>query len=376
MASRKRRLPNDADTSALHKEWDEISCPICMDHPHNAVLIQCTSHSKGCRSFICDTSYRHSNCLDRFKKLVSVSVSDTNETTPTSLLPVNTNPTTQNHSYESTESDAIGYVELAGAPLGDGAPVTVTGDSDNTSSSRSNCNLKCPLCRGSVAGWEVVEEVRQYLNLKPRSCSQETCSFSGNYRELRRHARRAHPTARPSDVDPSRERAWRRLEHQREYGDIVSAIRSAMPGAVVFGDYAIENGDNSNNNSNSRLPGENRGERGTGEGGNNNNGHWWTAFFLFQMIGSMEPPPADRRSGGGGGRPRVPTRHRRRRLLWGESLLGLQDDEDDDESDDDNDNDMFGLNLGADNDEDRRPSENTRRRRRRLTRYRSDEDQS
>lgn len=257
-------------------------------------------------------------------------------------------------------------MELAGGPPGDVAPVT--GDSDNTSSSSSSCNLKCPLCRGGVAGWEVVEEVRQYLNLKSRSCSQETCSFSGNYRELRRHARRAHPTARPSDVDPSRERAWRRLEHQREYGDIVSAIRSAMPGAVVFGDYAIENGDGNN-----RVPGENR-ERGAGEGGNNN-GHWWTAFFLFQMIGSMEPPPADRR---GSGRVRVPTRHRRRRLLWGESLLGLQDEEDDDDDDSDDDDGMFGLNLGNENNEDRdrRPSENPRRRRRRLTRYRSDEDQS
>ncbi|KAL4587986.1 hypothetical protein LXL04_000863 [Taraxacum kok-saghyz] len=361
MASRKRKLPNDAEDTTLQKEWDEISCPICMDHPHNAVLIQCTSHQKGCRSFICDTSYRHSNCLDRFKKLLPETITETTTTTPP--------PVTD--------------MELAG----NGPPAT--GDSENPSSSSSNCNLKCPLCRGGVDGWEVVEEVRQYLNLKSRSCSQETCSFSGNYRELRRHARRAHPAARPSDVDPTRERAWRRLEHQREYGDIVSAIRSAMPGAVVFGDYAIENGDNNNNNnsnsnSNSnRVPGENR-ERGVGEGGgsNSNNGHWWTAFFLFQMIGSMEPPPAtDRR--GGGGRVRVPTRHRRRRrLLWGESLLGLQeDDDDDDDSDDDDgdgdgDDDPFGLNLGNDDDGERRRSENPRRRRRRLTRYRSDDDRS
>ncbi|KAI3667955.1 hypothetical protein L6452_43026 [Arctium lappa] len=313
MASRKRRIPNDAEISALHKEWDEIACPICMDHPHNAVLIMCSSHENGCRSFICDTSYRHSNCLDRFKKLVSDS--NDSSSTPSILLPENDNSIEANRNHESIEPDAI--VEFAGGPLG-------TGDSDHTSSSSSSSSLKCPLCRGSVSGWEVVEEARQYLNLKPRSCSQESCSFSGNYRELRRHARRAHPTARPSDVDPLRERAWRRLEHQREYGDIVSAIRSAIPGAVVFGDYAIENGDN-------RLAGGDNRERGGGEGGNN--GHWWTAFFLFQMIGSMEPPPpADRRSGG---RPRVPTRHRRRRLLWGESLLGLQDDEEEDESDDD-----------------------------------------
>lgn len=347
MASRKRRLPSDADINALHKEWDEISCPICMDHPHNAVLILCNSHEKGCKSFICDTSYRHSNCLDRFKKLVSenndsITTSPT-PTPPSLILPVNDN---SNEVHE-----AIEYVEV--------------NDNDNnimTSSSSSNSCLKCPLCRGSVAGWEVVEEARQYLNLKPRSCSHESCSFSGNYRELRRHARRAHPTARPSDVDPTRERAWRRLEHQREYGDIVSAIRSAMPGAVVFGDYAVENGENDR-------------ERGViGEGGNN--GHWWTAFFLFQMIGSMEPPPnvADRR---GGGRARVPTRHlrRRRRLMWGESLLGLQDDDDDDNEDSDDD-DPFGLDLVNFNNDGQNPPENPRRRRRRLTRYRSDEDQS
>ncbi|GER46082.1 hypothetical protein STAS_23078 [Striga asiatica] len=142
--------------SSMHnKEWDEASCPICMDHPHNAVLLICTSHDKGCRSYICDTSYRHSNCLDRFKK-------------PTDEKP----------------------------------------------------GLQCPLCRGPVLEWKVVEEARKYLNLKSRACSRESCSFSGNYRELRGHARRVHPGARPADVDPSRQRAWRRLEDQREYNDI------------------------------------------------------------------------------------------------------------------------------------------------------------
>ncbi|XP_076905346.1 uncharacterized protein LOC143561089 [Bidens hawaiensis] len=355
MASRKRKIPSDADANALHKELDEISCPICMDHPHNAVLILCNSHSKGCRSYICDTSYRHSNCLDRFKKLVSENTNSTNG--PPSLIPANDNPIEEN-------------VELAQGPQDSDINNNNNNDNDNNddsnnhrSGSRSNSCLKCPLCRGQVAGYEVVEEVRQYLNLKSRSCSQESCLFSGSYRELRRHARRAHPTARPSDVDPTRERAWRRLEHQREYGDIVSAIRSAMPGAVVFGDYAIENGDD-------RVPSENMGIMS--ESGNNN-GHWWTAFFLFQMIGSMEQSPADRR---GVGRARVPTRHRRRRLLWGETLLGLQDDDDDDGDDDSDDGDPFELNLVDNNDEDRVRSENPRRRRRRLTRYRSDEDQS
>lgn len=345
MASRKRSLSNDADISVLHKEWDEALCPICMDHPHNTVLILCSSHDNGCRSYICDTSYRHSNCLDRFKKLVSDNNSSSSplprdhdnliETSDSNLIEVNGN---------QDPIDTVAYIELAGGPGENSQGIHETGDPENITDSRSS--LKCPLCRGSVLGWEVVEDARNYLNMKPRSCSQELCSFSGNYRELRRHARRAHPTARPSDIDPVRERAWRHLENQREYGDIVSAIRSAMPNAVVFGDYAIENAD--------RLGGER--DRGPGEG--SHGGPWWTTFFLFQMIGSMDPA-AERR----GGRSRVPTRHRRR-LLWGENLLGLQDDEE---------REPFDLNILSDTGED--PSPNPRRRRR-LTRYRSDEDHS
>ncbi|KAL3821499.1 hypothetical protein ACJIZ3_007404 [Penstemon smallii] len=271
MASRKRSISNDADMSAMYKEWDEASCPICMDHPHNAVLLICSSHGKGCRSYICDTSYRHSNCLDRFKKL-----------------------------KEET--------------------------SDNLTA-------------------------RNYLNLKSRSCSSESCLFSGDYRELRSHARRVHPTIHPADVDPSRQRAWSRLENQREYNDIVSAIQSAMPGAVVLGDYVIDNGDR-------MLSGER--ERG-GEGG-----RWLSTLFLFQMMGGSVEPGAEC------GRPRVPPRHHRanvsfsrRRYLWGERLFGLRNN-----NGNENVNDEPELNIVSDLGDDvpRNP-----RRRRRLTRARSDE---
>nr|GMD69119.1 Cell wall integrity transcriptional regulator like [Ipomoea batatas] len=171
--------------------------------------------------------------------------------------------------------------------------------------SEPKLNLKCPLCRGDITGWKVVGEARKYLNLKPRNCSRESCSFVGNYRELRHHARRVHPTARPTDVDPLRQRAWRSLEEQREYDDIISAIRTAMPGAMVFGDYVIENGD--------RLSSE----RGTGE-----SGRLMSTLFLFQMIGSMDTISELRSD-----RSRTLSRHRRssgslprRRFLW-ESIL-------------------------------------------------------
>ncbi|CAL5427253.1 unnamed protein product [Camellia sinensis] len=385
-SSRKRSRSNEADIRALHKEWDQASCPICMDHPHNAVLLLCSSHEKGCRTYICDTSYRHSNCLDRFKKLKANyrNSSPPPSSSPTSQQNTSTRTTTdliEDHENNIlNESENVASVELAGG-LGEnsiqdtnGEGILETGDSDTLweradleetngeeNSPELKLPLRCPLCRGNVLGWKVVEEARKYLNLKPRSCSHESCSFFGNYRELRRHARRVHPTVRPGDIDPSRQQAWRRLEHQRDYADIVSAVRSVMPGAIVLGDYAIENGD--------RVPTE-RG-RGSGEV----NGPLWTTFLLFQMIGSMDPGTEPR------GRSRAWSGHRRstgpssrRRFLWGENLLGLHDDDNDndvDEDEDEDEDDSF-VNILSDTGED---GSSVPRRRRRLTRSRSDEDQ-
>lgn len=389
MAGVKRRIHSDSDMCALHKELDEASCPICMDHPHNAVLLLCSSHDKGCRSYICDTSYRHSNCLDRFKKLrantrssptlpssLPVNPYNSSNTSDVNLaLSTDLNEASENHNLNARST--VISVGLPGEGGGDGNRDTTrhleiqegileTVDSESgrerveieeldvENSSESKLSLKCPLCRGAILGWEVVEEARKYLNLKKRSCSRESCSFFGNYQELRRHARRVHPTTRPSDIDPSRERAWRHLEHQREYGDIVSAIRSAIPGAVVVGDYVIENGD--------RLAGER--QSGTGEV----NGPWWTTLFLFQMIGSMDGAGEPR------ARSRAWTRHRRsagalseRRFLWGENLLGLHNDDDDDDDDEEDD-----LRILSDMGDDASP---VPRRRRRLTRSRSNGDQ-
>lgn len=358
MAGVKRRVCTDSDIRALHKELDEISCPICMEHPHNAVLLLCSSHDKGCRSYVCDTSYRHSNCLDRFKKLRASNnnASDTNSAN-------NESDTVDPHEEAQDPSS------VAEAPESESSRERAAENDEPESEtvSESSLSLKCPLCRGSVLGWEVVEDARKYLNAKRRSCSRELCSFSGNYPDLRRHARRVHPTTRPSESDPSRERAWRRLEHQRELGDVVSAIRSAMPGAVVVGDYVIENGD--------RLAGE-----GNHNNSNRNNRPWLTTLFLFQMIGSVDNAGEPR------ARPRGWTRHRRsgggapgiseRRFIWGENLLGLQDDEDDDD-DDDGDGDRDGdededLRILSDAGDDASP---VPRRRRRLARSRSDEDQ-
>ncbi|CAK9227104.1 unnamed protein product [Sphagnum troendelagicum] len=160
-------------------EWEEATCPICMEHPHNAVLLICTSHDNGCHPYMCDTSYRHSNCLDQYRKA-------------------------HDSSYKTQ-----GRTLSAEVDMGD---------------------LLCPLCRGKVEGWKVVDTARQHLNRKIRNCAQEACGFSGPYEELRKHARGIHPSARPSDVDPARQKDWLRLERQRDLGDVLSTILSAMPG--------------------------------------------------------------------------------------------------------------------------------------------------
>ncbi|KAK4413910.1 hypothetical protein Salat_2803800 [Sesamum alatum] len=146
------------------REWEEARCPICMDHPHNAVLLLCSSREKGCRPFICDTSYRHSNCLDQFRKSAAAS----------SLL------------------------------------------------GEQQSELACPLCRGVITGWDVIQQARTFMNSKMRSCSLETCSFSGNYPELRKHARLEHPYERPSEASPTRQSNWAVLEQQREIEDALA----------------------------------------------------------------------------------------------------------------------------------------------------------
>ncbi|CAJ2670785.1 unnamed protein product [Trifolium pratense] len=49
------------------KECEDVTCSVCMEYPHNAVLL-CSSHDKCCRPYMCGTSLRHSHCLDHYKK--------------------------------------------------------------------------------------------------------------------------------------------------------------------------------------------------------------------------------------------------------------------------------------------------------------------
>ncbi|KAF8655168.1 hypothetical protein HU200_061307 [Digitaria exilis] len=108
---------------------------------------------------------------------------------------------------------------------------------------QSSAEVKCPLCRGSVSGWIPAGEVRQYLDRKLRTCSHDSCKFVGTYEQLREHARTAHLLTKPAHIDLSRKRTWDRLEREQEVGDVISAIRSQIPGAIIVGDYVIETRD-------------------------------------------------------------------------------------------------------------------------------------
>ncbi|XVF45727.1 hypothetical protein PTKIN_Ptkin02bG0229700 [Pterospermum kingtungense] len=211
LASRHQRISGDfypkrCSKALDKKDWEDATCSVCMECPHNAVLLLCSSHDKGCRPYMCGTSFRYSNCLDQFKKFYTKVVSSN-----------------QDESLHGSSDN----------------PVLAPGSSWPVEKHEVK-ELACPLCRGQVKGWTVVEPAREYLNAKRRSCMQDDCTFVGTFKELRKHMRADHPCARPRKVDPTHEQKWRRLEREREREDVISTIRSTMPGAMVFGDYVIE----------------------------------------------------------------------------------------------------------------------------------------
>lgn len=191
--------------SSEKKEWEGATCSVCMEHPHNAVLLLCSSYDKGCRPYMCATSCRFSNCLEQYKKAYT--------------------------KVTSIEGSEPGLLSIDDPNCSSGAGCLA---------GASVAELLCPLCRGQVKGWTVVEPARKHLNAKKRTCMHENCSFVGTYKKLRKHVRREHPSARPLEVDPSLAEKWKKLEHERELNDVFSTIRSAMPGAIVMGDYVIE----------------------------------------------------------------------------------------------------------------------------------------
>ncbi|CAH2037515.1 unnamed protein product [Thlaspi arvense] len=146
-------------------EWEDVRCVICMEPPHNAVLLQCSSYSKGCRAYMCDTSARHSNCFKQYRR-------------------------------------------------------------NNNNKSMSRCNgktLNCPYCRGEVYGTMKSTCARRFMNARPRSCAMDKCDFSGSYSQLKTHLKAEHPGFTPSKLDPWEQHMWEQFEREAEYIELINA---------------------------------------------------------------------------------------------------------------------------------------------------------
>ncbi|EYU22907.1 hypothetical protein ABFS82_03G104500 [Erythranthe guttata] len=189
------------EAASEKKEWEDALCSVCMEFPHNAVLLLCSSYEKGCRPYMCATSRKYSNCLVQYRKAYTNNVVSKNE---------NFDSSNESNWAEGKDTEASSQL------------------------------LPCPLCRGPVKGWTVVEPARRYLNAKKRACTQDNCSFVGKYKNLKKHVKLEHPFARPREVDPTHVEKWKKLENERDLSDVYSTIRSTMPGAIVVGDYVID----------------------------------------------------------------------------------------------------------------------------------------
>ncbi|VFR01862.1 unnamed protein product [Cuscuta campestris] len=265
------------------KEWEESRCPVCMEHPHNAILLLCASHDKGCRPYMCDTSYRHSNCFDQFKKSFDI------------------NPPASIHQDDITVAAPV-------ISSGQGASAGSTVAPDVACESHEKNNMLCPFCRGRVNGWLVNEPARNFMNAKARSCSCETCDFNGTYADLRKHARLIHPLVRPTEADPERQRNWSMLERQRDFGDLLSTLNSSL-------------GDDES---------EGSGTLTIDDGG-------LLTVFLFVRI--LQPRTRSRSSSSrypsSRSRSQATFRRRPSRRLWGETFDGEMESRDDDNEDSD-----------------------------------------
>ncbi|RDX63101.1 hypothetical protein CR513_58506, partial [Mucuna pruriens] len=183
------------------KEWEDITCYVCMEYQHNAILL-CSSHDKGCHPYMYGPIFHHSNCLDQYNK-----------------------------AYTKVISSNVQIVQ---------GTLSVLQDSNLPFEKSEAIKLTCPLCRGQVKGWIVMEHVRDYLNAKKRGCMQDECSYIGSYKQLRKHVRIEHASTCLHMVDLDREQKWRWLEWEREMDYVISIVASRMLEVVVFGDYVIE----------------------------------------------------------------------------------------------------------------------------------------
>ncbi|PON70597.1 hypothetical protein PanWU01x14_079710 [Parasponia andersonii] len=149
-----------------------------MEHPHNAVLLICSSHEKRCRPYMCDTSYRHSNRLDQFRKSFAA---ETSSTVPpqeeTQLLTTDTVP-------QQEETEVV--IRDLSPPQTSQSTVSVVREEITVEGSPTSCEhqtppkLVCPLCRGQVKEWTVVDAACRFVTVSGDGQHQTTCHDGGS----------------------------------------------------------------------------------------------------------------------------------------------------------------------------------------------------
>lgn len=233
----------DVNNIQININWEDVTCPICLDFPHNGVLLQCSSYDNGCRPFMCDTDNTHSNCLTRFKS-------------------------------------------ASGVPQATECLIASESSTESTLMIPSTCESRpaCPLCRGEVTGWVIIKEARAHLNMKKRCCQEKQCYYMGNFVELQRHALLKHPHSRPSEIDPARQLDWENFQQSSDIIDVLSTIHAEVPHGVVLGDYVIEYGDDEDGDDYDDF--RDRGAK------------WWTSCILYQVFGKLRRSGNRRRSRG------------------------------------------------------------------------------
>lgn len=229
-------LPN------LDIDWEAITCSICLDFPHNVVLLQCSSYDKGCRPFMCDTDHKHSNCLERFKIAYGVPA----------------------------------VVKVTSAISG----VTIVCLQEISSSPSSR--PICPLCRGDVTGWLIIDAARLYLNTKERCCEVKHCTYVGNFFELQKHAQIKHPHSCPSEIDPAQKSDWENFQQSSDIIDVLSTINAEVPRGMVFGDYVIEYGDSEAEDEYEDFP--------------RNRSRWWSSCISCRLFHKFRCSRSQRRA--------------------------------------------------------------------------------
>ncbi|RRT86217.1 hypothetical protein BHE74_00021782 [Ensete ventricosum] len=232
----------DLENIKLDFNWEDVTCSICLDFPHNGVLLLCSSHDKGCRPFMCDTGKNHANCLERFISAYGVPA----------------------------------VVEVTAAA--NGVYMVCIQETSASPSSQPTC----PLCRGNVTGWLIIDEARANLNMMKRCCEERHCTYVGNFSELQKHAQLKHPYSYPAKIDPAHKLNWENFQQSSEIIDVLSTIHAEAPHAVVMGDYVIEYDDSEFNDEYEHV--------------HTNRGKWWTSCISCKLFPNFRGSRNQRRS--------------------------------------------------------------------------------